>query len=778
MPNTHQVYPTAYDDGQQWAAARNSGPPQGYRMPPQQHPGGGGGGFYPPAQPHQQYYPQQPYAAPPAHSHAYSEPVYRQPPPQGHYQQAPPQQQHYKQPQGYPAGPNPYIQRTAQENQDGIYPAPLPQQQGRGGPPAGGNPKYEMEPAPRAENIYNRKCRDVIWLIIFLIMFAAMCAVGYYSIRYGNVDRLIYGRDSEGNLCGAPNGTDSSRDLRGQTDLVYFLNDNDYRRCVDGCPSVTADYNTVICKYDVVIAASVSDRAAQIQSGDCSLTIESKAVLNRCIPLQLLSDIQTAANASLHNQTYTASGYSFEFARLFSAELDARDAATAIFQDLAQNWWVILVCVGGSFVLAFLYMLLLQWFASLMVWGSIFVVLGVAWALGFYFIYNYVRIKVLHQNMLSVGFSQIDSVLYNEKLLLVLGCITGGIALILTLVILCLGRRIRLATKIVKEASAALRAMPFIVFFPFLKYTVILIWMAVFVAVMALLATSGTEITTAVEGDVNDQLSKTGKKYENQPTLQYLQIYFTFGFLWVYNWIIAIGQTTIAGSIATWYWARDKKNLPSFPVIRALGRTFRYHLGSLALGSLLIAIVQLIRLVIFEMQRRLKGTGNKAAQYLLCCLQCCFKCIEAILKMLTKNAYVEIAVYGYSFCTAARMAMQLIAANIVRMVVVHKVGTFLIFVGKLCIVLITTLGGLGLLVHLEGKDQVFANYAVPLIFIIIFSYLTASAFLSTFSMAITTIFLSFCEDSQRNDGSRERPYYMSKNLEKFVDKHAHDKPMV
>lgn len=35
-------------------------------------------------------------------------------------------------------------------------------------------------------------------------------------------------------------------------------------------------------------------------------------------------------------------------------------------------------------------------------------------------------------------------------------------------------------------------------------------------------------------------------------------------------------------------------------------------------------------------------------------------------------------------------------------------------------------------------------------------------------MAIDTIFLSFCEDSERNDGIT-KPYYMSKGLMEFVE---------
>ncbi|KAI8913146.1 plasma-membrane choline transporter-domain-containing protein [Powellomyces hirtus] len=771
MPsNRGAVYPSAYDDD-------GYGSPNSYgsRPPPQQRQS-------------QQYHPpqpQQPQYAPPRHH----------PPPQQYSQYAPPpQQQPYYQDDGYrrsqqPPHRPPPAPRSYDDDDDEIdrqssrdighhsnnRGAQQKDQHGGGG----GKKQYDTEPAPSAENTKNRKCHDVFFLILFIIMFAAMCAVGYYSVRYGNVDRLIYGRDSEGNLCGSVIGPDSARDLQNQTNLLYFIGDsNNYRRCVDSCPDTTATDSGIVCKYDIPLAAARLDRIAQVEANDCTYTIKSKPVLNRCVPIQLLTDIKAAANASFYNETYTLAGGSYKWGQTLSIELNARDAASIIYQDLATNWWVILVCVGAAFVLAYGYLLLLQFFAGAIVWFTIFIVLIVAWVLAAYFIYNYVRIKVLHQGLLSVGFDQVDAVLYNEKLLLVLGCIIGGIALILSILVLCLIRRIRLATRIIKEASMALRAMPWIALFPFFKYTVVLIWMAIFVAVMALLATSGTTIAAQVEDDINDGLERTGRSYSSTYTLQYLQIYFTFGFLWVYNWLVAIGQTTVAGAIATWYWARDKKRLPSVPVLRSLGRTCRYHLGSLALGSLLIAIVQLIRLIIVELQRRVKGTGNKAAAYILCCLQCCFKCVEALLKMLTKNAYVEIAVYGYSFCTAARMAMQLIAANVVRLVVVHKVSNFLIFVGKLAVVFITTLGGLGLLVYLEGDDEVFANYAVPLIFIIIFSYITASAFLSTFGMAITTIFLSFCEDSQRNDGSRERPYYMSKNLQGFVDAHAHAKPAV
>ena len=37
-----------------------------------------------------------------------------------------------------------------------------------------------------------------------------------------------------------------------------------------------------------------------------------------------------------------------------------------------------------------------------------------------------------------------------------------------------------------------------------------------------------------------------------------LQIYHLFGLLWVGNYILALGECTLAGAFASWYWAYHK----------------------------------------------------------------------------------------------------------------------------------------------------------------------------------------------------------------------------
>lgn len=107
-------------------------------------------------------------------------------------------------------------------------------------------------------------------------------------------------------------------------------------------------------------------------------------------------------------------------------------------------------------------------------------------------------------------------------------------------------------------------------------------------------------------------------------------------FLWLVNFTIALGQCTIAGAFASYYWARRKPaDIPPCPVFSSFSRAIRYsssvsywkrcskheleedtfsssvfcryHTGSLAFGSLILAVVQLIRVILEYLDHKLKG---------------------------------------------------------------------------------------------------------------------------------------------------------------------------
>ena len=48
------------------------------------------------------------------------------------------------------------------------------------------------------------------------------------------------------------------------------------------------------------------------------------------------------------------------------------------------------------------------------------------------------------------------------------------------------------------------------------------------------------------------------------------------------------------------------------------------------------------------------------------------------------------------------------------------------------------------------------------------TYFIAACFFSVYAMAVDTLFLCFLVDSEQNDGSAEKPYYMSPKLMKIL----------
>ena len=74
---------------------------------------------------------------------------------------------------------------------------------------------------------------------------------------------------------------------------------------------------------------------------------------------------------------------------------------------------------------------------------------------------------------------------------------------------------------------------------------------------------------------------------------------FLFGTLWCNAFIQAVGVFVIASACCIWYYSHGpNQDETNFPIFRSYKMVFRYHFGSLAFGSLILAIVQFLQLVV------------------------------------------------------------------------------------------------------------------------------------------------------------------------------------
>lgn len=55
------------------------------------------------------------------------------------------------------------------------------------------------------------------------------------------------------------------------------------------------------------------------------------------------------------------------------------------------------------------------------------------------------------------------------------------------------------------------------------------------------------------------------------------------------------------------------------------------------------------------------------------------------------------AIYGYPFCRAGQQAFKLLSSNVLRVAAINSVGDFVLFLGKVVVVLLTVLIGIKML---------------------------------------------------------------------------------
>jgi hypothetical protein len=544
-------------------------------------------------------------------------------------------------------------------------------------------------------------------------------------------------------------------DLSLNTKLYYFSPfniANSFAVCVSSCPNSTelATPETAICDYGIV-PTDDADLAQLISQDKCvSLLVNSVDILDRCIPVD---PVPLSMLDSLTTMNYTINGYSTNLASLMSK---AQNIALKFAKDVTKTWPYIIGALGACMIICFVWIFLLRWITGLLVWMSIIAVNIAMLALSIWLFFVWRDKKDWYDAIPVIYRTTSDKNTYNGYVtaFIVAAVLTG----LLILISIGIRKKVAMAIEIIKIASKSITAMPFILLLPFFKWAIWVALVAYYIYILLCLLTTNGQVPLFSE-------FKKGFSLSDSHMNSWLILFHTFGFLWGWSFIFGVGAVTIAGSAATYYFTFDKKHLPVFPVLRSFYRVFRYNLGSVALGSLLVAIVQTIRLVFWYVRRKALGTSRRVpfVNFILACIGYCLACIEKILKFINKNAYIHISIYGTSFCQSARSALSLIIRNALRTLALDFVAEFVLFLGKIA-------SGVSLFfiawaVFNWKQSQLELNYTYgPAIVIGVEALIIAYIFFGVYHMTIDTIFLCFLEDCERNDGSAERPYYMPEGL--------------
>jgi len=351
------------------------------------------------------------------------------------------------------------------------------------------------------------------------------------------------------------------------------------------------------------------------------------------------------------------------------------------------------------------------------------------------------------------------------------GTVAMGIFTIIYMIVFCVMLpRVSLALKVMNLASTCLQTMPSTLLFPVVQWIATVILLCYWIIVMWYLASAG-------------EFDPETRRYVWNDDLQNLMIVHLFGLLWTRAWILAIGQLVVAGACADWFLADDKSAASiGHPVVTSFARTMRYHTGTAAFGSFIIAVVQMIRLAFRYYMWQLSRLGDKdknaVIKFLWTMGECCLACLERFLNFINKNAYIQTSIKSSGFISGAKDAFFLLLRNCLRVGTINVITTIFCYIGKFFVALLTAFigalwiqsvegGGIG-----KGMADVTSAPVFPVWVILVIAYGIACAFLDVWDMCIDTIFQCHCMDEEY---SASNPGYRKKtpgDMQKVMD----DKP--
>uniref|UniRef100_A0A8D0YAY8 Choline transporter-like protein n=1 Tax=Sus scrofa TaxID=9823 RepID=A0A8D0YAY8_PIG len=376
-----------------------------------------------------------------------------------------------------------------------------------------------------------------------------------------------------------------------------------------------------------------------------------------------------------------------------------------------------------SLVLSMILMVIIRYISRILVWIlTILVILG---SLGGTGVLWWLYAKQRKSPKEAVIPEQLQIAEDNLRALLIYAIAATVFTVILFLIMLVMRKRVALTIALFHVAGKVFIHLPLLVFQPFWTFFALVLFWVYWIMTLLFLGTTGSAVQ-------NDQ---GFVEFRVSGPLQYMWWYHVVGLIWISEFILACQQMTVAGAVVTYYFTRDKRNLPFAPILASVNRLIRYHLGTVAKGSFIITLVKIPRMILMYIHSQLKGKENACARCVLKSCICCLWCLEKCLNYLNQNAYTATAINSTNFCTSAKDAFVILVENALRVAAINTVGDFMLFLGKVLIVCSTV----------------------------------AHCFLSIYEMVVDVLFLCFAIDTKYNDGSPGREFYMDKVLMEFVE---------
>ncbi|RHZ44985.1 hypothetical protein Glove_701g14 [Diversispora epigaea] len=223
-------------------------------------------------------------------------------------------------------------------------------------------------------------------------------------------------------------------------------------------------------------------------------------------------------------------------------------------------------------------------------------------------------------------------------------------------------------------------------------------------------------------------------------------VFMVFSFYWTSQVIKTLVHVTDSGVYATYYFLEGTiQGVGSTPTISSLKRACTTSFGSICFGSLIIALINTVRVIL----RTLAENEEGVLGFIAACFACLLACIEPLVEYFNRYAYVEVAIYGKSYCRAAKDTWTLIKDRGVEAIINDNlIGNVLVmgafFIGVLC-----ALFGFGY-IKIAKPDFIDNNNIILLFVIICFllGFMMTVVVTDAIDSGVATTFVALAEDPE------------------------------
>ena len=579
---------------------------------------------------------------------------------------------------------------------------------------------------------------------------------------------------------------------------------------------------------DNVHAASSGGFACEHVRDNCWTTPQhTKSIMFRCVPMYNVTNTESSTCIYPHDVTDPNSADCVVVREksdgsverpaqqnlLFDSLNSAANVWSRYFGDLARTWWVILVSaiVVGA-IAAFAFLMLLKYCTALMVWLTIFITLVVCVALTALLYYKAgvisadsvssiadIKAAITGGSSEQVSQNLDDSSSTTTTMYRWAAYLMTALTVIGLILIVAMRRTIRVAIDVMKMGSSSMLALPGLLGVPVVGLALLVPLVVWWLYVAAALMSAGDKVDVSV--DVSAAMQSFGQTggnytmvgYDDLNIMKYLQAYNFFGLLWTANFIMGLGMVTIAGAVSGWYFSRNPNNSSEITVheakrgfvVDSFLRALRYQLGSIAFGSLLIALLQMIRAVMVYIDQKTKDIQekNRIVALAMRCVHCLLAIFQKVVEVVTRQAYILVAMKGLSFTEAGGTVFYVIANNLKVLAVVNGLSEVFMLLGKLTVASICAMVAFMIIDNSSqfqagGENEVTAAW-LPAFMTWLMAFVVAAVFFDVLDLCVDSTIMCYIIDADENmyrhDNKTEFrvPAHVQSNaIAQLADKHS------